>query len=462
MKASFPLVRRELSDPIAFLTQAIAGLDLDVGPVSTQRFLEHVHALGAILDEQSSQKQHVINLCDNRYLFLVSFCAVITRGQTNLLPPNKNATTQTQLSLDYANTYIIHDNSCELAHGIPAIDITDYSFKKSAAEPTTSIPHIANQHLACISFTSGSTGKSKPNLKYWHTLHTSTAINYSHMIPATSETLYVLATVPAQHMWGLETSILMGLFHNICTSDQKPLFPQDILDTLACLPAPRLLVSTPVHLRALAASNENKAAVDIILCATSPLGAQLAKEVEAQFSAQVREVYGCSEVGSMAVKKTATEDTWLRFKGINFEAKGEFTFASASHLPEVIPLQDKIELLAQNRFSLAGRASDLVKIAGKRGSLFDINHILLDFDGLQDGVVILPESNSDVRRLCAIVSLKQGVTKAMLRAHLRKYLDSAFVPRPIYVVEALPREANGKLSKARISLFLEQLKTKSS
>ncbi|MCW8108913.1 AMP-binding protein [Alteromonas ponticola] len=451
MPNTFPLITRELDDPIAYLTTPISSTGLAAGKVDTRTFLCHVNAVA----EQLPQGHFAINLCENRYLFMVSFCAVILRGQTNLLPPNKNIATQQQLLQDYHDGYIVHDGIAitEASSSFNIIDVKMPPAQKGLSD----VPDISNDHLACISFTSGSTGHSKPNLKYWRTLHASTAINYAFMLNAPEQTLFQLATVPAQHMWGLETSVLMPMFTNVCVCDAKPLFPQDIIETLERLPLPRMLVSTPIHLRALTAVVQ-VTPLKLVLCATSPLTAALAREMEQKFSTTLKEVYGCSEVGSMAVRRTAVEEKWRRFDGIRFSEESEGTVASADHLPLPTVLQDFIHVIDPQHFTLAGRATDLIKIAGKRGSLFEINQTLLGFKGLNDGVVIFPDSNKAVPRLCAIVSLKPGITKSALLDYLRLHLDSAFIPRPVYLVETLPREHNGKLLKVKIDALLESLR----
>ncbi|NVK56208.1 MAG: acyl-CoA synthetase [Alteromonadaceae bacterium] len=444
MPNTFPLVTRQPNDHIAYLTQPIAAIGLDRGIITTNQFVAHV----SLVAKSLPTGKYAINLCENRYLFLVGFCAAIMRGDVNLLPPNKNTATQQELSEDYAECYIVHDG-CDTQEGMPALDILSIALG-SDNHGQEVIPLIADAQLACISFTSGSTGKSKPNLKYWHTLHRSSAINYEFMVPDCSCTVYQLATMPAQHMWGLETSVLLAMFSDICMSDAKPLFPRDIYNTLAMLPQPRMLVSTPVHLRALHASAASPEPLHSVLCATSPLTVELAKEIEEAFSAPLREVYGCSEVGSMAVRQTAVENSWLKFSGIHFSRQANTTTATAEHLPEATELQDVIQLQQDNRFVLAGRASDLVKIAGKRGSLFTINQTLLRYKGLEDGIVFYPQGANQVTRLVAIVALKDGVQKTDLLAFLKQHLDSAFVPRPVYVVDALPRETNGKLLRKSI------------
>ena len=278
------------------------------------------------------------------------------------------------------------------------------------------------------------------------------------MLPDTSETIQVLATVPAQHMWGLETSALMALFANICVLDSKPLFPQDIQTLLKEIPAPRMMVSTPVHLRALVASNLEYPKLETVLCATSPLTQELATQVEQLFEAEMREVYGCSEIGSMAVRKTAHTDIWNKFESIYFDRQdSDQILAHTEHVKDAATLGDFIELIDEQQFRLKGRTDDMIDIAGKRGSLNEINKVLLSFPDLIDGIVFFPSQDRPIPRLVAIVALKNNASKKQLSDHFREYLDPAFIPRPIIQVEKLPREDNGKLPKQALLSFYQSL-----
>jgi len=62
-----------------------------------------------------------------------------------------------------------------------------------------------------------------------------------------------------------------------------------------------------------------------------------------------------------------------------------------------------------------------------------------------------------VPRLVALVVLKATAEKTDLQQHFRKHLDSAFVPRPILLVDKLPRQDNGKLNKAELTNFYHEL-----
>ena len=54
-------------------------------PVTVARFERHVRALATRLPSGD----YAINLCEDRYRFLVAFWAVAHRGQGNLLPPSR-------------------------------------------------------------------------------------------------------------------------------------------------------------------------------------------------------------------------------------------------------------------------------------------------------------------------------------------------------------------------------------
>ena len=453
MLKTAPLVKRALDDPIAWLTKPVACLNQISGAVSVNQFLSHVRELA----EHLPDRHHAINLCDNRYLFMLGLCASIIRGQTVLLPSNKNIATQEQLNERYQDSYIIHDGVVETSAS-EQVNIAQCKFRD--ADKQQIIPQIDLDQIAVISFTSGSTGEAKPNIKTWRTLVDSTAINSRYMLPNQQQTFYHLAAVPGQHMWGFETSVLMALFAKVCTADARPLYSDDIRELLEQLPQPRTLIGTPLHLRAIDSSNLKMPVIANILSATAPLSQPLAESIESKFQTEVREVYGCSEVGSMAIRRTAETDQWKKFDGLNFEQdkRGSIT-VSAEHLPEQTRLEDNIQMIDETHFKLAGRSSDQIKIAGKRGSLDEVNKILMTFPKLEDGIVFFPSQERAVPRLVALVVMRDEFNKKELRKHMQKYLDSAFVPRPIIQVPRLPRAESGKLIKADLIEFYEnQLK----
>jgi acyl-coenzyme A synthetase/AMP-(fatty) acid ligase len=261
----------------------------------------------------------------------------------------------------------------------------------------------------------------------------------------------LLSTVPPQHMWGLETSILLPMFTEVSISNRVPFYPRDVKEALLALPAPRMLVSTPVHLRALLNSGLNFGEVKLILTATAPLSRELAADIEKQLGTTVLDIFGCSESGILASRLTSRDETWTLADPFTIHVESDQVRVSAAHLPEDVFLQDLIETVGRARFRWLGRRQDLVNIAGKRGSLADINRRLLEISGVQDGIVFFP--SEDAERLAALV-VAPGKTARDIQDGLRHHIEPVFTPRPIVLVDGLPRAESGKLPrKAVLELF---------
>jgi acyl-coenzyme A synthetase/AMP-(fatty) acid ligase len=292
-----------------------------------------------------------------------------------------------------------------------------------------------------------------PNLKQWHTLRDG-AVNNAEGYGLSDGEYNLLATVPAQHSWGLETSILAPLFANVAVSEETPFFPDDIVQALELLPRPRVLVSSPVHLEALLRADAGSVRIDRILSATAPLSQELARALEEHFGSRVTEIFGCSEAGSLAWRQTATESDWHIMRAFEFAATGDEVKILAAHLPEAVTLNDRIEMIGSKSFRWLGRDQDMINIAGKRGSLAHLNVQLGKIRGVIDGVIFLPDDNA--KRLAALVVAPDLDPSAIL-GELRQFIEPAFLPRPLYKVPVLPRQETGKLArKAILELFNEQ------
>jgi acyl-coenzyme A synthetase/AMP-(fatty) acid ligase len=112
------------------------------------------------------------------------------------------------------------------------------------------------------------------------------------------------------------------------------------------------------------------------------------------------------------------------------------------------PLCDVIEILNDGEFLLHGRTADLVNVAGKRSSFAYLNAQLNAIPGVVDGAFFLrtadPAGSAGVARLAAAV-VAPALTAPQLMDALRQRIDPAFLPRPLLMVDELPRNATGKL-----------------
>jgi acyl-coenzyme A synthetase/AMP-(fatty) acid ligase len=266
----------------------------------------------------------------------------------------------------------------------------------------------------------------------------------------------LLGTVPHQHSYGLESVLMLALQHGLVLHAERPFFPADIVAALAAAPRPRILVTTPVHLRVLLAQPGDMPPVDLLLSATAPLSASLACEAEALFAGVLYEIYGCSEAGQMAARRTVLTEEWRCLDGITLRQDTAGTWASGAPIPAETLLSDAIELRDAERFRLLGRIADLVNIAGKRASLAHLNHHLNAVEGVLDGTFIATDDDGDaVSRLVAF-AVAPGMGADAILAALRRRIDAAFLPRPLHLVAALPRNPTGKLPREEIARLLAE------
>ena len=90
------------------------------------------------------------------------------------------------------------------------------------------------------------------------------------------EDIVVVGTVSPQHMYGLESTVLMALHGPCALVAEHPLHPDEVIAVLSQVSGRRVLITAPVHLRALVESTRSMPALDRVVSATAPLTSTLA------------------------------------------------------------------------------------------------------------------------------------------------------------------------------------------
>ncbi len=415
-------------------------------PIRVARFIGEVRELARRLPDRS----YMLNLCTDRYHFAVGFSAALLRGQVSLLPPNYTHDFVERLSRAYPGTYCLTDGAANFP-GVEAL-----AYPEMSGEEDDVVPHIAATQLAALVFTSGSTGAPVPHEKSWGGLAEDGIAEALQLGVPSDSGMAVLGTVPSQHMYGLESTMLIAMQNGLALVAERPFYPQDIRAELEALPSPRCLITTPVHLRTLLAEVANLPAVSFVLCATAPLSPKLAEEAEARFGAPLHEIYGCTEAGQLASRRPTAGIAWRLMRGIKMRQDERGTWVKGGHVEIEAQLSDVIELQDDGTFCLHGRMADLVNIAGKRTSLASLNHHLTSLAGVHDGVFVMPdEGEGEVARPMAFV-VAPGVSSEVVMKALRNCIDPVFLPRPLYFVDALPRSATGKLTRDALQQLMRE------
>jgi acyl-CoA synthetase (AMP-forming)/AMP-acid ligase II len=422
-------------------------------PVSARHFLADANRLAGTLPAAGP----AINLCADRYAFAVGLAAALLRGQASLLPPDARPDTLARLHEGGSASFALTDDPSLATPGLARLLVELPVQPAGEAADEEPVPAIEAAHHAVSLLTSGSTGVPQAHAKRWSTLVGDVAAavpRLSALLGRPSlEGLTLVATVPVQHSYGLESSVLLAMLGGAAFDSARPFFPADIAAALASVPRPRALVTTPFHLKTLLLSGIELPQVDFMLSATAPLSPQLAAQAEMALGGPMIEIYGSTETGQVATRRTTQTDVWETFGQIRVHAElqpqggnaGERFIFEGDFVPEPTAMADVLELIDERHFRLLGRANDLIHVAGRRSSLGFLNYHLNSIPGVQDGAFWLPDDVADaVVRPVAFVVAPNLSSEAVIAA-LRQRLEAVFVPRRIVHVQALPREATGKL-----------------
>jgi acyl-coenzyme A synthetase/AMP-(fatty) acid ligase len=472
-------------------------------PIRAARFIADVRTVAAALPPGP----HLLNACSDRYAFAVTLAAAMLEQRITLLPSTYTAEAVQKLTEFAPAAFCVADSDND---GIPlptirypldtsgaadaadaadgseqsdAPDLADTSSGLRSSLPAAQaladesnvrestpfeVPRIDAARVVAYVFTSGSTGVPVPHPKTWgrlvHCVHVAMgALGLSIARPCT-----LIGTVPPQHMFGFESTVLLALIGGQAFDASRPFYPADVTAAIEAAPRPRALISTPVHLRSLLLSLDGQDArlpeLDLILSATAPLSQELAAQAEQAFHTSLMEIYGSTETGQIATRRTTQGDTWQLMPGIHLEWREGQAWASHGHIETPTALGDLLEprgtLDAQGRateFALTGRTADLVNIAGKRTSIGYLNHQITAIEGVLDAGFFMPDDERPgvVTRLAAF-AVAPGMTASTLLARLRERIEAAFLPRPLVLVETLPRNETGKLVRGTLKALYDE------
>jgi acyl-coenzyme A synthetase/AMP-(fatty) acid ligase len=445
--ATLPLIGHSRADATIAYRNGVA--------ICAGQFLADV----AQLQSHLGDTRHVLNACGDRYHFTVGLAACIASGRVSLLPATQTREVIGQLQALAPDACCLTD-APDCAIALPQIR---YPQQPAVALPGPfQVPQISATQVVATVFTSGSTGTPLPWRKTFGSL-VACVREESRRLGLEDRPAAIVATVPPQHMYGLESSVLIALAggHALCA--EHPFYPADIAGVLERLPRPRVLISTPVHLRALVSLGAAFPAVDLVVSATAPLPQQLAFEVEESFGTRLLEIYGSTETGQIATRRPTQGPQWHLWSAVRFSVRDGETWAEGGHIEQPTRMCDVLEVTGPDTFLLHGRQADLVNIAGKRSSLGYLNHQLNSVPGVLDGAFFHVEeargSHTGVARVAACVVAPQ-LTPAGLMEALRERIDPVFLPRPLVFVGRLPRNSTGKLpQEALMALAATHLKS---
>ncbi|WP_334127597.1 AMP-binding protein [Sneathiella sp.] len=277
-----------------------------------------------------------------------------------------------------------------------------------------------------------------------------------------------LGTVSHQHIFGLYFKCLLPLCEGRA-------FYAGIFEIweelLAAAPRRASLVTSPAHLTRIPPLDPlpEAAQMPIIFTAGGPLPFAAARHAARLFGPLPTEIFGSTETGAIAFRRQEAETTPFRplpgaetrsGPGGVLEVRSAYTTGGAWEA-----MNDLVTRFDDGSFLLTGRASQFVKIEGKRLSLAEIEMHLNASRLVREAAVFILPGSRDI--LAAVAELSPAGWRRHdeigpfrlgreLRKELAPHLENAALPRRWRFVAALPLTAQGKRQQQALhELFAE-------
>jgi len=417
----------------------------DAGPRTAAELAEDAARVAAHL--AGLPPGEVVLVCSDRYLFAAALLGVWASGHVLRLPPNGQPETVRAAAAAPGVRALLHDRDGGEGASIAAL------LEGPAPLAAPALPPL-ERHLVTIT-TSGSTGAHQAWPKTGAQLVGEAGLLAG--LFAVDRDSRLLATAPPHHIYGLLWGVLLPLRAGAAMLREGPLHAEAVV---AQLERHRVthLVSVPAHLAALAAA-DRVPALRGVSSSGAPLPAATARALLERHGWRVTEVYGSTETGGVALR-TSAEDPWTSFPDTKVSADEDGRLLVDSprldpSAPRPYPCGDRIERLPDGRFVLLGRLDGVVKVAGKRVSLQEVERRLLALPGVRDAAALAQASPGVRGEEIWVAVAADGWTADRLREALAGWLDPVTLPRRIRVLDALPREHTGKLVRERLRALFD-------
>ena len=234
---------------------------------------------------------------------------------------------------------------------------------------------------------------------------------------------------------------------------------------------------TPVFYQAFCEMDDVPMLPRLRLCisAGAPLSRSVAKTFREKFKQPIHSFYGASECGGICYDEEGTtfEDGLVGrpMRGVEIELDDPTTSASQirvrsqavsdGYFPE--PDEQKLgngvfvpdDLLAPHNsvLKIVGRVSDVINVAGKKVNPAEIEAHLLRFEGVRQAVVFGCPTGTGLRNeeVAACVMASPQLTQNDLLRFCRAALSPWQVPKRIFIVDAIPINERGKISRRELA-----------
>jgi long-chain acyl-CoA synthetase len=274
-----------------------------------------------------------------------------------------------------------------------------------------------------------------------------------------------LGVISLAHSYGFSNLVLPLLLHGIPLHLCTPL-PEAVRSAAAALGA-ATLPAVPALWKSWHEARAISPNVRLAISAGAPLPVELERDIFAASGLKIHNFYGATECGGIAYDRSDTPRTGNAVVGealhnveLSLAKNGCLVVRSKAvgmtYWPESDPAladgrfktNDLVEL-QEGRVILRGRAGDLINVAGRKVSPELIEEALRSMPKVRDCIVFgVPNGESGRGEVIVACVAAAGQTAEALRASVAGRLAPWQIPREWLLLDALPLNERGKLSRA--------------
>jgi long-chain acyl-CoA synthetase len=278
--------------------------------------------------------------------------------------------------------------------------------------------------------------------------------------------------IPVSHSYGFSNLLTPLLARGVPLVVSRDRTPRAVLADLASSGA-TIFPGTPAFYQAFCDIGDVPPSPKLRLCisAGAPLSSAVAKKFFEKFRQPIHSFYGASECGGICYDRNGTtfKDGLVGqpMQGVEVqlvdptESASQIRVRSAAvsdgYFPEPddqklgngIFIPDDLLERHDSTLKIVGRISDVINVAGKKVNPAEVEAHLLRFKGVRQAVVFGRSTGAGLRNeeVAACVLASPDVSESDLLRFCRTALSGWQVPKRIFIVDLIPTNERGKISR---------------
>jgi len=282
--------------------------------------------------------------------------------------------------------------------------------------------------------------------------------------------------IPVSHSYGFSNLLTPLIVRGVPMVVSRDRTPRAVLTDLARTGA-TVFPGTPVFYQAFCDMDDVPQLPKLRLCisAGAPLSSAVAKTFFEKFKQPIHSFYGASECGGICYDRHGTtfEDGVVGqpMQGVEVQlidptesasqirvsseavSDGYFPDADKQKLGKRVFVPDDLLARHDSALKIVGRVSDVINVAGKKVNPVEVEAHLLRFKGVRQAVVFGRPTDAGLRNeeVAACVLASPKVSENELLRFCRSALSGWQVPKRIFIVDAIPTNERGKISRRELA-----------